>query len=268
MRRIHELDKRRKEPQNAMRKVNRESIGLFEFMKLPGEIKNKIYADLLNPDRHFHELTGRQSDFIETSVLCLNKAINFEASTIWSNTIVTISISFTDFDYCQPALHILAGASRFRRLVVDIRLADQSLHVLEPSSQTFPPGKTESLLEFVHRLSVQLSRLPCLQELTIRSYGVDTHLLRQNTAPPCSIIWPDTYLRCLHVIKGLHKAKVEGAVKKGLATQLERSMMKPKQDANTVFTLDALFEELVQSRCLCMKLEAGRPAVWVGQYEQ
>ncbi|KAL9127092.1 MAG: hypothetical protein Q9217_003967 [Psora testacea] len=254
--------KGRQYPTSDVREKTVERGGVFEFTKLPGEIRNMIYADLLNSYRHLHELQGRRSDFIETSVLRLNKAISTEASTIWFKSVLTICIGPADTALYQPALHRLAGASRFKRLVVDIELNSQLKLVIGPTPHPAARQRTEPLLEIIHRISVQLSRLPSLQEFTLRVNRLKWFLPWPNSMRSYCKMCPDNYFQCLHAIKGLQRVKIEGDLNEGLAMQLVQSMTRLKRGADAPFTLDGVFVELVQQRCLCMDLIARGPAAW------
>ncbi|KAL9104195.1 MAG: hypothetical protein Q9163_000847 [Psora crenata] len=237
-----------------MRNVNARQGGIFEFTKLPGEIKNKIYSDLLRPYRHLCELTGRPRDFIEPNLLHLNKAINVEASSILFESVVTVCIGPADTILYRPALHTLAGASRFKRLAVDIDLNGPATQYPRASE------KTGRLLEVIHRASVQISKLPCLRELTLKAHWPEWDWLWLNGVQYPLDICPDSYLKCFYVVKGLERVNIEGDLNKDLAMELKQSMTKPDKPADASFTLDDLFKKLVQNRCMCMSVFA--PASW------
>ena len=246
------------------------SRGILSIKDLPGEIRNTIYRNLVTPDRCLHELKGHMSDFYASQMLLLNHKIKEEASAVWSTIPLTIHIGEADMALYEPSIHTLSSKLLCKRLTVDFSLNDggkliqTGLNVVDLRIGPLPLDG-ECLLEMIHRLGLQISHLPELQEFAISTSRLLVPSSRQSPAQ-IRLIFPDQYFECFKVVKGLRNFDLNGDLDQSVVRRLRHIMTGPKDEVVTAFNEAALFNVLRPHQCLCMRLVAiGVPAPWLHQ---
>lgn len=108
--------------------------GVFRFLELPGELRNKIYVHMLRTRISLKDLTGKTSDWFNPAILCTSRQVNSESSAIYNQQIAVLVDPMAVACY-REGLHKLPVKSQFKRCLIEV---DMSVPRLVKS----PTGKT------------------------------------------------------------------------------------------------------------------------------
>lgn len=101
--------------------------GVFRFLDLPGELRNKIYVHMLRSSISLKDLTGKTSDWFNPAILCTNRQIHSESSSVTYNQQIAVLVDPMAVACYQKGLHRLPEKSQFKRCWVDIDMSDPRL---------------------------------------------------------------------------------------------------------------------------------------------
>ena len=98
-------------------------------MKLPSELRDIVYKNMLRPTMLLKDLTGKTSDWFNPAILRISRQINAEAAmTIYNEQIeVTVNLSMVRH---KNEVQKMPGKSLFRRCLLDIDLSDPRMKML------------------------------------------------------------------------------------------------------------------------------------------
>ena len=193
--------------------------GAFPFFKLPGELRHKIYIDMLTPTINLKDLRGKTSDWFNPAIFCTSRQVYLESSSTIYQQQITVVVDPMAVACCRKGLHKLPEMSRFRRCWIDIDMSDPRLTEGRTINFTiYPRFFTGGVL---HLLVEDLKRMKFLEELRLsckRTVGLH-----------------DTYedMDCFRKLKGLKKVVIEGDFNEAYVAELRNEMNKPPIDWTT-----------------------------------
>ena len=192
----------------AERKENTKTFvptGVFRFLELPGELRNKIYVHMLRPRISLKDLTGKTSDWFNPAILCTSRQINSESSAIYNEQIAVLVDPMAVACY-QEGLHRLPVKSQFKRCLIDVDMSVPRL-VKSLTGETFPNSSIawvgfDNLVEdlrsmrFLEELRLSCKWITCLEDKLSSSWS---QAISNNN------------MECFRKLKGLKKFVIEGA---------------------------------------------------------
>lgn len=101
--------------------------GVFRFLELPGELRNKIYVHMLRSRISLKDLTGKTSDWFNPPILCTSRQIHSESSSAIYSQQITVLVDPMAVACYQKELHKLPEKSQFKRCWVDVDMSHPCL---------------------------------------------------------------------------------------------------------------------------------------------
>lgn len=194
--------------------------GAFPFLKLPGELRNKVYVYMLRPTVSYKDLGGKTSDWFNLAIFCTSRHMYFESSSVIYKQQITVVVDPMAIACCEPGLNRLPGKSRFKRCWIDVDMSDRRLAQGRTRNHTIhdKPAGVFALLV------IELKSMKFLEELRLSCK-------RANI--PCFKIFSDERMDCFWRLKGLKKVVIEGDLEEAYVVKLLNEMNKPPIDFTT-----------------------------------
>ncbi len=223
--------------------------GAFPFLKLPGELRNKVYVYMLRPTNNLKDLSGKTSDWCNPAIFCTSRQIRSESSSAIYKEQITVVVDPMAVACSRKGLHKLPEKSRFERCWIDVDMSDPRL--IEGRTINYTQDDKPISSNVFHLLVEDLKMMKFLEELRLsckRATGLhDTYEMHYFK------VFCEKRLDCFRKLKGLKKVFIEGDLEEAYVAELLNEMNKPPIDF-----IDRQGRETVRkSQCHICSLPAG-----------
>ena len=202
--------------------------GVFPFMKLPRELRDRVYKNMLRPTMLLNDLTGKTSDWFNPAILRIDRQINAEAAGIIYKEQIEVTVNLSMVRH-KNGVQKIPGKSLFRRCLLDFDLSDPRLKINHDPKYKLLTEKVVSAM--IGTVWKDMKGMTFLEELQLSFRGT-TNLTETHTHGifPFNDDYMDSFattiVDCFHEITSLQKIIIGGELEEAYAVDLQGYILK------------------------------------------